>query len=868
MIGKTISHYKILEKLGEGGMGVVYKAQDIKLDRLVALKFLPPHLTSEFEEKERFIHEAKAASALNHTNITTIYEIDEFEGQMFIVMEYVEGRTLKQVIEKEALSIKKVLDIGIQICEGLAMAHEKGIVHRDIKSDNIMLTPRGQVKIMDFGLAKLKGATKLTKTRSTLGTLAYMSPEQAQGEEVDQRSDIFSFGVVLYELLTKNLPFGGEHQAAIVYSIINEDPQPVARYNNQVSSELERIVYKALVKDKEERYQHADELLADLRRERKNLDYLKTGVTPKPTDFPKPVKKRAFPLMVGLMAILILIVVYLVFLRQKEPTTAGKPSIAVLYLRNLSENKEDDYFASGMTEDIITQLSQIAGLLIASRSDIEQFKDKPINLKEVADKLRVKYVMEGSVQKYRDKVRITCQLIKASDGFHVWASSYDRQMEDLFAIQADVAKSVAQALKVVLVPAELERIEKKPTQNVQAYNYYLQGREYYFGGQGSTKEVLELSTKMFEKALQSDSNFALAYAGLSDCYSSYVMFGIDPRKSWLEKAEKAGLKALALDPNLAEAHRSLSRLYWTEGKTEKAIQEAEEAVRANPNYGEAWRLLGGWYSSTGQYPKAESAFMKVLEVKPTEQYLFGHFVGLYNGWGKKDKVGEYFNKGLEIQPSNPLLYADMSYYHISQGELEQAKKMAHKSLDINPQYTYPLSTLSYIFGMSGETDSAFYYLDEYRKRNPGQDWFVELGSLELIKGNKKQAEIYLDSCIQFNQPLIKELEGLPYEYQSRLRIALAYALKGEFRLALEQAERVRKSLGESLLSVVSAYDWNIPQPLSCIYSLTGQKEKAVHILEYLSKINFITPAYIKLHPWYKNLAGYPAFEELINQKTK
>ncbi|MCJ7458221.1 MAG: protein kinase [candidate division Zixibacteria bacterium] len=865
MIGKTISHYKILEKLGEGGMGVVYKAQDIKLDRLVALKFLPPHLTSEPVEKERFIHEAKAASALSHTNITTIHEIDEFEGQMFIVMEYCEGNTLKHIIDKETLTIKKVLDIGIQLCEGLALAHEKGIVHRDIKSDNIMLTPRGQVKIMDFGLAKLKGATKLTKTRSTLGTLAYMSPEQAQGEEVDSRSDIFSFGVVLYELLTGKLPFAGEHQAAVIYSIINEEPQPIARFNNQVSAKLEDMVYKALAKEKDERYQHIDDLLADLRRERKNLDYLKTGVTPKPTDFPKPVKKRAFPLMVGLMAILILIVVYLVFLRQKEPTTAGKPSIAVLYLRNLSENKEDDYFASGMTEDIITQLSQIAGLLIASRSDIEQFKNKPINLKEVADKLRVKYIMEGSVQKYRDKVRITCQLIKASDGFHVWAASYDRQMEDLFAIQADVAKAVAQALKVALAPVEVERIEKKPTLNVQAYNYYLQGREYYFSGGSTTKEGLELSTKMFQKALEADSNFALAYAGLSDCYSSYVMMDIDRKKSWLEKARGSSSKALALDPDLAEAHRSLSRLYWTEGKREKAIQEAEEAVKANPNYGEGWKLLGAWYTYTGQYPKAESALMKTLETKPTETTLFGAFIMLYSRLGKNEKVEEYFNKGLEIQPTNYRIYSTMSTYYLGRGELEQAKKMAYKSLDINPQYSSALATLSYIFGISGEADSSLFYLDEYRKQSPGEDWFVELGSLELMKGNKKQAEIYLDSGIQFNLPLIKEFQGLPNEYYSRLRIALAYALRGESKKAMEQANRVKQSLGESLLKVEwYASTWQ----LSFVYSLTGQKQEAVRMLDFYVKNNILTTAYIKLHPWYKNLAGYPAFEELIKGKTK
>jgi TolB-like protein/Tfp pilus assembly protein PilF len=595
---------------------------------------------------------------------------------------------------------------------------------------------------------------------------------------------------------------------------------------------------------------------------------VKTTVTTQPAEPPKVVKKKVIPLLIGALAILILIIVYLAFLKQKESATVtGKPSIAVLYLQNLSENKEDEYFAAGMTEDIITQLSKIGGLRVLSRSDVEEFKGKTVKLREVADKLKVNYIMEGSVRKSRDKIRIACQLIKASDGFHVWADSYDRQMEDLFAIQADVAKAVAQALKVALAPAELERIEKKPTLNVQAYNYYLQGREYYFGGGSNTKEGLELSTKMFEKALQADSNFALAYAGLSDCYSSYVIFNVDPKKSWLEKAEEAGLKALALDPNLAEAHRSLSRLYWVAGKTEKAIQEAEEAVKANPNYGEAWRLLGQWYTLAGQYPKAESMLMRALEVKPTEIQLFLAIIELYSAWGKKEKVEEYFNKGLEIQPANPNTYEGMSDYYLFRGELEEAKRMAHKSLNINPQYIPSLLNLIEIFMISGEADSALYYLNKIRRQNPGQDLFVELGHLELMRGNKEQAEMCLDSCIQFNQPLVEEFENLPPEYYARSRIALAYALKGESRKAIEQAERVRSSLGESLMSVEWAYGGDIVLPLSFVYSLTGQKEEAVRMLEFLVKINMMTPAYIKLHPWFKNLAGYPAFEELIKGKT-
>jgi TolB-like protein/tetratricopeptide (TPR) repeat protein len=674
--------------------------------------------------------------------------------------------------------------------------------------------------------------------------------------------------VVLYELLTGQLPFKGEHHATIIYSIINEEPQPVTRYNNQVSTKLEDIAFKALAKDKDERYQHVDDLLADLRRERKSLEYVKTIVKTQPDESPKAGKKKAIPFLVGAFAILILIIVYFAFLKQKESATiTSKPSIAVLYLQNLSENKEDEYFAAGMTEDIITQLSKIGGMRVLSRSDVEQFKNKPVRLKEVANKLRVNYVMEGSVRKYGDKIRITCQLIKASDGFHAWADSYDRQMEDLFAIQADVAKSVAQVLKVTLAPPELAMIEKKPTQNIQAYNYYLQGREYYFGG-ATSKEWLGLPIKMFEKALEADPNFALAYAGLSDCYSSYVMFDVDPMRSWLEKAEEAGLKALTLDPNLAEAHRALSRLYWTEGKTEKAIQETEEAVKVNPNYGEAWRLLGEWYTQTGQYPKAESAFMRALEVKPTESSLFQAIIKLYSAWGKKEKVEEYFNKGLEIQPTNMFTYSAMIGWYIRWGELEEAKRMAYKALNIKPREDWALFNLMQIYMLSGEEDSSSFYLNEARHENPGWDSFVEMVYLALMRRNKKQAEIYSDSCIQFNQPLVKEFEGLPYEYKSRLRIALAYSLKGESGKALEQAKRVTSSLGESLLSVEWTYDRDIVRPLSFVYSLNGQKEEAVRILNFLVKNNVITPAYIKLHPWYKNLAGYPEFEELIKGKAK
>ncbi|HEX9916712.1 MAG TPA: tetratricopeptide repeat protein, partial [candidate division Zixibacteria bacterium] len=339
------------------------------------------------------------------------------------------------------------------------------------------------------------------------------------------------------------------------------------------------------------------------------------------------------------------------------------------------------------------------------------------------------------------------------------------------------------------------------------------------------------------------------------------------KRSWLNEAEKAGLKALALDPDLAEAHRALSRLYWEEGKTREAIQEAEKAVKTNPNYGEAWRLLGQYYVDIGQYPRAETALARALEVKSTEANLFGSFIDLYSLSGNKKKAEKYFNKALEVQLPNMWTYGSMSDCYLWWGNLEEAKRMAYEALNIDPHSTWTLGNLVQIFMVSGEGDSSSFYLNKARREMPESDWFVEMAYLALMRGNKKQAEIYSDSCIQFNRFLVKEFEGLPYEYQSRLRIGLAYALEGESGKALEQAESVRNSLGESLLSVEWAYGRDIVLPLSFVYSLTGQKEDAVRMLDFLVKINYYTPVYIKLHPWFKNLAGYPAFEELIKGKT-
>ncbi|MFQ5798811.1 MAG: FlgO family outer membrane protein, partial [Bacteroidota bacterium] len=526
MIGQTISHYKILDKVGEGGMGIVYKAHDTKLDRTVALKFLPHYLGSDPSEKERFFHEARAASALNHPHITTIYEIDQSEGQSFIAMEYVEGKTLKQLIESETPSLKKVLDIAIQVCDGLAAAHEKGVIHRDIKSDNIMVTPKGQAKIMDFGLAKLRGATKLTKEGSTIGTAAYMSPEQASGEEIDQRSDIFSFGVVLYELLSRNLPFRGEHHTAILYSIMNEEPQPVARFNNKVSPELERIVSKVLAKDRDERYQHIDDLLADLRRERKSLEYVKTSTLPQPQQVSKP-KKRIVPLFAAVSAVAVLVVLLFVFdpfqlkVSREETAQAAQNSLAVMYFENIPDPEDKDNTGEMLTNLLITALSQVEGLDVISRERLydiqyelgqgDSRKITPSLATQLAQRVGVETMLLGSILQERPMLAVTSRLIEVRSGKIVSSHRLTEFSSDqMFSLVDSLAFMVKYDLNIRKPLAQKAKsVAEVTSRSLQAYRSYVEGVELF------KKFYLSEARAPLERAIELDSDFAMAYFSLS-----------------------------------------------------------------------------------------------------------------------------------------------------------------------------------------------------------------------------------------------------------------------------------------------------------------------------------------------------------------
>ena len=582
MIGKTISHYKILEKLGEGGMGVVYKAQDTKLDRLVALKFLPKQFSINKEEKKRFIHEAKAAAALDHTNICAVYEIDETDdGQMFIVMACYEGETLKEKVEKGPLKLNEAINIAIQVAQGLQRAHESHIIHRDIKSANIIITKRNEVKILDFGLAKLRGQTKLTKEGTTLGTVAYMSPEQASGDKVDHRSDIWSLGVLFYEMVTGQLPFRGEYEQAIMYAIMNEEPEYVSKLNKDVPSQLEKIIHKALKKNPEKRFQSMSEMREALQQ------ILETSLSSggiKPSSVFRLGRKQR-RILVRLLPLGIAVIVAGAFLWLSRDTMSKPKSIAILPLATIGGQTGQDWFSEGMTDALITNLAKIRELRVTSRTSVMKFKESKKTAREIAKELNVSYIIEGSVQKIDNQIKITTRLIDSSSDEYLWAQDYKRDLSNILSLQSDVARAIANKIKVSLTPQEKTILTEQRTVNPSAYEAYLKGNFYFYK---LTRESLNTAMKYYKLAVKLDPLYAPAYVGIATVWGGRAQMGFVPFHLAHEKMEPAAEKALELDSTLAEVHLLKALMYsWWGWKWDLALTEYKKVLELNPNMAEA-----------------------------------------------------------------------------------------------------------------------------------------------------------------------------------------------------------------------------------------------------------------------------------------
>ena len=864
--GTMVSHYRIVEKIGAGGMGEVYLAEDTQLDRKVALKFLPPHLCQDEDCRKRFKREAQAAAKLDHPNIISVYEVSDYQGRPYFAMAHVEGKSLKEFAVGKDLTIEQILELAIQICGGLHAAHEKGVTHRDIKPSNILIDSHGRARIVDFGLASVRDADQLTKTGSTMGTVGYMSPEQVQGKEVDHRSDLFSLGVVLYELVTKQNPFRRDSEAATMKAVSDDHPEPLARFKRDIPEGMQAVIDKALEKDVTTRYQHGDGMCSDLMRVKRSLESTQTSVTGAP--------QEKSPLWRWIATAAILVTAGILLLITKPwvtESTSDKPEkimLAVLPFENLGD-PEDEYFADGVTDEIAARLQTVKNLRVIGRRSVKEYKDTDKSIEQIGNELGVDYLLDGTVRWQRSqngesRARVTPQLLRVSDASSLWTEVYDEQVTELFAVQFKIATKVVSSLNVALGDSEEKALESVPTTNLEAYDYFLRAQDYYWTF--SDPDEMERAISLLERAVKLDSTFMRAWVDLSKAASFLYWWGYDNRmKTLAMDAAHAGVK---WDTEDAYSHLALGFYeYYCDHDYHKALKEFDLLSKRRPGNADAKAAAGYIQRRLGNWEESLALQLEAVQLEPLAGWYYDGVIGTARYMRKINVAQEWLSKATSLFPEMIIIQMEQLLLRlVTSGDpaavlaLIDSISTTHGSKWLISASEMEMSYWNGDYERALKAASIFY--EHTETSSDSAEYFFRVGTIYDQLGSDSIGRIYHDSA-RYIIEAARESGELLNAGGGTFPVGRVYTRLFGSEVGMRAAREYSQAFPLTRDAIFGA---DVLLELARTYALAGEIDSAFVIVDTLLAVpSLLTVPWLRADPDFAPLRDHPRFKALIEK---